>query len=182
MQLKSNAPEIKWIIQHSASHDFARSLDQQLLKKGALSDNQLAAVRRILDRAAAAPVEAVEVSIARIEQAFDTARASGLKKLKLRLGAFEFKPAKATGKNPGAIYVTEAGQYLGKVVGGKFQATRECLDAQKEAIAEVCADPAKAAVAYGQQTGRCACCGLELTNEESIALSIGPICRGRWGF
>jgi hypothetical protein len=178
MQLKSNAPEIKWIINHAASHDFARSLDQQLLKKGALSDNQLAAVRRIIE----APAQAVAVSIERIEQAFDTARESGLKKLKLRLGAFEFKPAKEGSRNAGAIYVTEAGQYLGKVVGGKFHGTRECLDAQKEAIIEVCADPAKAAAAYGKETGCCACCGRELTDPESIARSIGPVCAERYGF
>jgi hypothetical protein len=117
-----------------------------------------------------------------MEEAFDTARESGLTKLKLRLGAFEFKPAPATGRNAGAIYVTEAGEYLGKVIGGQFHATRSCLDAQKTAIAEVCADPAKAATAYGQQTGCCACCGRELTDPESIARSIGPICAGKWGF
>lgn len=32
------------------------------------------------------------------------------------------------------------------------------------------------AARYGQVTGRCACCGRELTNEESIERGIGPIC------
>lgn len=33
----------------------------------------------------------------------------------------------------------------------------------------------------GQKTGNCCCCGLELTNEESIAKGMGPICSVKWG-
>ena len=36
--------------------------------------------------------------------------------------------------------------------------------------------------AYGMRTGQCAICGLELTNGESIARGIGPICAEKWGF
>lgn len=39
-----------------------------------------------------------------------------------------------------------------------------------------------AAKMHGQQTGICSCCNAELTNPESIALGIGPICREKWGF
>lgn len=35
---------------------------------------------------------------------------------------------------------------------------------------------AEEAKAYGHRTGRCCCCGRELTNETSITLGIGPIC------
>lgn len=28
----------------------------------------------------------------------------------------------------------------------------------------------------------CGCCGLTLTNPESIARGIGPTCAGKWGF
>jgi hypothetical protein len=28
----------------------------------------------------------------------------------------------------------------------------------------------------------CGCCGLTLSNPESIARGIGPICAGKWGF
>lgn len=46
-------------------------------------------------------------------------------------------------------------------------------------------DPAKKvteaeAAAYGHETGACMCCGRTLTNPESIALGIGPICRDKW--
>lgn len=36
------------------------------------------------------------------------------------------------------------------------------------------------ALAYGKRTGRCVCCGALLTNELSIDLGIGPVCRKRW--
>jgi len=55
-------------------------------------------------------------------------------------------------------------------------------DAAKERLIEVAADPLAAAVAYGAKTGRCSCCGRILTNELSVELGIGPICRGKWGF
>jgi hypothetical protein len=187
MLLKSNSPEVKWIIGNANKNDFAASLDRRLLTKGWLSDNQLIAVQRIIggiaERAAAPAIEAVEVKgVERIEEAFNTVRATGLKRIKLRLGAFQFKPAPATGKNAGAIYVNEGDEYLGKVVDGKFHATRACLPAQQEAIVAVCSDPAKAAVAYGQQTGTCACCGRELTDPVSIERGIGPVCADGWGF
>jgi hypothetical protein len=39
----------------------------------------------------------------------------------------------------------------------------------------------EAAVRYGRQTGRCSCCGRELTNKASIDAGIGPICASKWG-
>lgn len=35
------------------------------------------------------------------------------------------------------------------------------------------------AAAFGKETGRCCCCARKLTNPESIAAGIGPICAGR---
>jgi len=179
MYLKSNAPEIKWIIAHSATNDFARSCDEYLLKTGTLTQPMFDAVRRGLSPAAA-PVDVSGVS--RVVEAFANATASGLKKPKMYLGDFLFKLAPATGRNKGAIYVTEEGAYLGKIAEGKFHAARECTEAQRAAIVAVCAAPKKAAEAFGQETGRCSCCGLELTDPVSIANSIGPICAGRYGF
>jgi hypothetical protein len=36
------------------------------------------------------------------------------------------------------------------------------------------------AQAFGKLYGWCCCCGRRLTNEESIELGIGPICRSKW--
>jgi hypothetical protein len=176
MQLKSNAPEIKWIIQHAPVNDFARSLDSYLLKHGTLTDNMLTAVRRNLS---AAHVDAAGVE--RIVTAFNNALESGLKQPKMYLGEFTFKLA-TRGANKGAIFVTEGDAYLGKVAGGKFMSTRDCSEAQTAAVLKVCADPKAAAEAYGKETGRCSCCGRELTDPVSIANNIGPICAKRFGF
>jgi len=179
MYLKSNAPEIKWIIANAKSSVFAASLDARLLRTGELSDAMIAAVRRSL----VAPADAVDVGdVSRVQIAFDHAKESGLKHPKMYLGAFLLKPAKATGKNPNSIYVTQAGEYLGKVADGKFHATRACTTEQTKAIVEVCSDPEKAAKAFGQETGRCSCCGRELTDPVSIANAIGPVCAERFGF
>jgi hypothetical protein len=51
-----------------------------------------------------------------------------------------------------------------------------------QALALIASNPNRAATMHGQRTGRCSCCGRELTNPDSIALGIGPICKDRWGF
>lgn len=184
LQIKSNAPEIKWIIAHASTNDFAFSLDKQLLRTGTLSEKQVAAVTGILSRqsAAAATATAVEVgNVTKMQEAFASAIESGLKRPKMRLSGFVLKLAPATGRNKGAIYVTAADEYMGKIADGTFTPSRDCDAAKQAEIVALCADPLAAAVAYGQQTGQCACCGRELTDPESVALGVGPVCREKWG-
>lgn len=183
LQIKSNAPEIKWIIANASTNDFAHSLDQQLLRSGNLTENQVAAVTRILSRpATAVAVDVGGDGIEKVQGAFQAATDSGLKRPKLRLGDFVLKLAPATGRNAGAIYVTASDAYLGKIADGKFTGSRDCTADQHAAIVKLCANPLESAVAYGQQTGMCACCGRELTDPESIERGIGPICAEKWGF
>jgi hypothetical protein len=49
-------------------------------------------------------------------------------------------------------------------------------------LAKIAEDPKTAMERYGQELGYCGACGLELTNEESRALGIGPICRAKMGW
>lgn len=44
------------------------------------------------------------------------------------------------------------------------------------------AGPREAAILYGHELGRCAVCGLPLTNDESRAYGIGPVCRENTGW
>jgi hypothetical protein len=53
------------------------------------------------------------------------------------------------------------------------------IDGIKSALREIEADPVAAAAKYGKLSGRCSCCGRDLTDPESIALGIGPICYTR---
>ncbi|KVN83410.1 hypothetical protein WJ68_15965 [Burkholderia ubonensis] len=184
LQLKSNAPEIKWIIRNAATDDFARSLDKRLRETGELTENMVSAVARILNRTASA-VSVDAAGVDRIVASFNRAAESGLKYPKMYLGEFTFALA-MSGRNKGAIWVTEGftrgGRYLGKVADGKFAASDACTPAERAQVLDVCADPKKAAEAFGKETGRCACCGRELSDPVSIANSIGPICAERYGF
>jgi hypothetical protein len=180
-------PVLDWLKVNAPTSGFAASLHSWWLRKGALSEKQVAAVENILvrnaeqaARRAAAPV----VDIKEIEDRFAYAKAKGVGRPLLRLGAFKFKPASAASSNYGAIYVTaeDSGIYLGKIKDGRFQGSRDCKPEDEAAILEVAANPAAAAKAYGIRTGNCCVCGRLLTNEESIDRMIGPICAGRYGF
>jgi hypothetical protein len=183
-------PEVwAWIESAAPTFPFAQAMKEAIIRFGDLTERQLAACEKATATRAARKAEAEarkanapEIAIDRIEQAFNAARASGLKYLKLNLDSFEFKPAGANSKNPGAIYVTEAGQYLGKVQEGKFFCSREATPDQQTRIVAVAADPEAAAVAFGKRTGVCSCCARELTNPESIERGIGPVCAERWGW
>lgn len=171
--------EMEWI-EANMGTEFGASLAKYLNDRGTLTERQVAAIqRKIADAKAATP--APQLSVARIEAAFDVARERGVKKPAMRLDSFVFKAAGASSTNPGAIYVTEEGEYLGKITGGRFIKVRECNEDQQERIVAAATNPDEAARAYGQRTGNCSICGRELTAEESIERFIGPVCAGRYG-
>lgn len=173
---------------------FAVSLREAVLKYGSLTDGQFNAAMKCVEkfrsaveakanRDAAAPT----VDLTGVERAFAKAKASGLRKVTLRLLGNDiglvFQPASeyARESNRGAIYVkTEAGLYVGKIQDGKFFKSRECNAELEAGVLDACAKPEEAAVAYGKRFGTCSCCGRQLTNALSIKLGIGPICRGKF--
>lgn len=175
--------------------DFALSLQNCIETKGVLSDRQIEVARKLVrddeERAArrAAEREASKVNVAgagldKMVAAFDRAKASGLSYLKMWIGGYLFTVASATSKNPGALYVKRSGgdrEYLGKILrDGVYQPTREASEEDRAAVATIAQDPAAAAKAHGLETGRCSCCGRELTNKDSIEMGIGPICLEKW--
>lgn len=181
-------PEI-WAWMDGSDFPFAVSLRQALGKWGALTDNQITAAQNCIAKlnaakeASKARVEnAPTISMDKIEAAFATARANGLKKLKVRFAGLTFSPAKADSSNAGALYVKDGTEYLGKVLNGKFVAVRSCGDERQARVIEVAADPKAAAVAYGKLTGSCSCCGRELTDPDSVAQGIGPVCATKFGW
>ena len=186
----ANPAAYEWL--SNTRGDFAASLSQALTKYGSLTEKQLAAVLKCaaadLDRKAAAEQRAAaapELDISRIELTFQTAKDKGIKRPKLRLDTFTFSPAPDSGKNAGAIYVKakdEDGTYLGKIMQGRFLASRDCAADQQAAVIAAASDPAAAAIAYGRRFGACSICGRELTVGESIDRGIGPICADKFGF
>lgn len=47
-------------------------------------------------------------------------------------------------------------------------------------LAKIAADPKEAAMAYGRELGVCGVCNRTLTNADSIAQGIGPVCASRF--
>lgn len=170
---------VMWIGENMGTSEFAASLARQFDERGTLSQKQIEAVRSGAARSkAAAPAAAIDV--AQIVAAFDRAMGRGIQKPTMRLDSFRFKSAGEEGRNAGAIYVTEEGQYLGKIMGGRFLRSAECTPDQEGRIVTAASNPEQAAEAYGRRTGCCSICGLKLTAAESIARTIGPICYDKY--
>lgn len=171
--------------------EFFCSLLSSFETYGSLTDNQVRAARASQakmvtaaeQRAKEKDAKRTAVDLATIKAMFDSAVASGLKRTKYRAEGLELTRAPDHGRNPGAIYVnrTSDSEYVGKVIGGKFEPVRSTSEEDKLALLRIAENPREAAIRWGQKTGTCSCCGRELTNAESIALGIGPICATKWG-
>lgn len=193
---KEAKPEIWAWIESSQDFPYAVRMAEVIRKYGYLTEGQLDACQRGIDRrnAAAAEraarIEAAPVTdtagIDRLKLAFDTAiaysAAKGLKRSpKITIGSIVISPAKATSTNAGALYVKESGQYLGKIAGGRFLSVRECSDEQKTRVLGFVADPKAASEVYGRETGTCCVCNATLTSEWKLR-GIGPICAEKFGW
>ncbi len=198
---KAEHPKVwAWLLENERKNgtpqafQFAISLYDSLFEYGSLTEKQLAAAEKCVaareakraEKVAAAPM--VETAgIDRLKLAFDTAKAKAaekgltMKTPRLTIGGIVISPAPAHGKNPGAIYVKQGGEYLGKIADGKFYAVAACDDATKAKIMEFVADPKAAAEAYGQTTGTCCICNATLISKWKLR-GIGPICAERWGW
>lgn len=168
-----------------STFEFAVSLREQCQRKGTLSDRQIAAayrsaesLKRAQDRAASAP----SADVSAIHAAFASASASGLKRPRLTLAGYVVSPAGAASVNVGAIYAKRDGVYLGKFLNGLFVASRDCNDATRDELVKIASDPHGAAVAHGKLTGNCACCNRPLSDPESVARGVGPVCATRFGW
>ena len=191
----ANPAEAAWMESSAPRFEFAKSMLDALNKYGHLTERQMETVQRLTaqdaERQAARAVEqatraqtAPVVSVEAIEVAFNTAKQAGVKRPKLRLDTFVFSPAGENSNNAGAIYIKnkEDGLYLGKVMGGRLFTSRDCTTEAAERIVAVSSDPKQAAVAYGMKFGSCSVCGRQLTDSDSVARGIGPICAENYGF
>jgi hypothetical protein len=192
---EANPAEAAWMEASAPRFEFARSMLDALNKFGHLTERQMETVQRLtVQDAERQAVRAVEqatraetapvVSVEAIEVAFNNAKQAGVKFPKLRLDTFVFSPAGENSKNAGAIYIKSKGDgvYLGKVMGGRLFTSRDCTTEASERITAVASDPKQAAVAYGMKFGACSVCGRQLTDSDSVARGIGPICAENYGF
>lgn len=189
---KANPAEFSWITRNAGKFDFATAMAEAVFKYGDLTERQRDAVHRCMareaDRAAAAEKRAAaapSIDGSKLIDAFNRAkdRVRSPDDLVLYFDGFVIYEAE---KYPGTFYVKSgkrwADTYFGKIMNNRFMASRDCTQEMNTAILAVLDDPAGAARAAGKKTGRCCCCGRKLTNENSIAAGIGPICAGNFGF
>ncbi|UFW91072.1 DUF6011 domain-containing protein [Bradyrhizobium barranii] len=174
-------PDVMAWIEANQNFDFAVKMGEQVATFGDMSEGQLVACLKCL-RAATNAEAAPEISIARIEEAFAATRANDLRRPRLNLATFTFKPAGSNSRWAGSIYVTEGREYLGRITHGRFVCSSACTHDKQAKIVEAAADPHAAAVAYGRRTGSCACCGRALTDPSSIERGIGPVCAENYGW
>lgn len=180
-ELQRDEPAVlKWLEDNHKTRDFAASVRGFLARKGYITRGQLAAVLDSVQRDSQPQPEAPSVDATRLEAAFASAKASGLKSPALHIGKYRFSPAPVTGKNPGAVYVKEDGVYLGKMLAGRFMAT--ITGAFVDEVLAIASDPEGEAIKHGRLTGRCAVCSRKLTDPESVPRAMGPVCAVRFGW
>lgn len=192
--MEAHPQVIAWLKANEHRSEFAASLHAAIYQYGSLTERQLAAVEKILakdaERKANAPQPVAELP--NCLRYLQNARDNGLKYPKLRLvdssGArIVLQLAGSRSRNPGSVNITDGRRYpdnrwFGRIdTDGKFTPARNCPPEVVETLVEIDKDPANAVKVQGQRTGQCCCCGRELTNEVSIELGIGPICRERFG-
>lgn len=183
------------------NNEVAQSLIEQFRKSKPWSEKQLEMVMRWHSKAVEREAQkaeqkereqtpcAVSEKFVELFGLFANAKAAQKAKPILRAEGLRISEAKEGSRNAGCLYVTDAEAhwedrtYLGKVTpSGEFVRSKDCTDAQAEALEAVALNPLEAALNYGRVTGQCSCCGRELSNHKSVEDGIGPICRDKWGF
>lgn len=167
-------------------NSFASSLMGQYEHKGTLSVNQVEAAQRMFSKMAVslAKVEANKgaVDMSALHSMFDVAKGNGLKNPRFLVGDIEIRLAKPGSANAGGLYIFAERSYAGKVIHNTYYPKATAPDDTLEILRETAMSPFDAAKRYGYDTGRCSCCGKELTDPKSIAMGIGPVCAKNWGF
>ena len=187
--MAAHPAEWEWIKNASDRFDFASDMHRNIVQFGRLTPNQLAAVQKCVAKLAekkAADATNAERGAAQAVGAnaviacLQKANIAGHKAPILRTELATFTLAKAHSPNAGSVYVRAPGRdniYYGKITPtGSFQPSRDCPDDARAAVARTAANALEEAVIDGRKTGRCSCCGRELTDPVSIANGIGPIC------
>jgi hypothetical protein len=204
----ANPDLMKWLIRAEASNlkrggtfDFPSKMIQAVAQYGSLTENQLAAVQRLMARDAVRAdqrkteqaANAVTVDVTKIEQAFATARERATRKgqmglwtkpLKLRANEVDFviQPGSQGSQWENMLFVKSGDRKLGYVKDGTFNPKFSCTPVEKDAIVRACSDPFTAVKAYSKAWSRCGICGQMLTNDGSIERGIGLVCAAKYGW
>jgi len=172
-------------------NEFFDSLTSQFAEKGYLTDKQVSSAYNTKLKCEAARDRRIESNpkqFGKFEKLVSIFNDVRLGSPVFRAEDLYIDRAKPNSANPGSLYVRiltadgGKGDYQGKIdPEGIFWPIEETEDWIREALTRIDANPTEVAREYGIATGQCSCCGRTLTNETSIKLGIGPICRAKWG-
>ena len=178
---------------------FAAELLDRINGGRELSDGQERAVAgmrakmeaREAKRTAEREAEAAQPpGFAKLVAAFESA-AGSLKWPKLRLATTTGEPvaigrAGENARYPHSLNVTDGApygqnQWYGRITtDGRAMLKRDVPEGVTDLLNRLEHDPKATLEVVGKQTGTCGCCGRELTNPDSVAAGIGPICASSW--
>jgi hypothetical protein len=192
--------ELRTIVALNPNNDFASSLLSREDKDQYMSDSQVSWVYKLAQDAldernmdgklkalSDASVDASDLLGTLVE-----ANVKGIKKPILRFqmanGAQVRIKYMTRGGNAGGAWVTVNDELRGKIDDQGVFVTYNCRYQDQQWVEEfstfieqISADVNGALTAYGKLTSQCGCCGLPLTNKESIERGIGPICLDKYG-
>lgn len=152
--------------------EFMDSLTRQIAERGSLTEGQIAAVKRGIEKRAA---KLAEKSGAPVEFFPRIEKLVRVENLKLRLGK-----CVVTMFQSGAVGVVGPEYGMGTFgiieAGGMLRRFSKMTDEVHALLQDVESRGLEAVKEIGLATGRCCICGRTLTDEHSIKNGIGPIC------
>lgn len=154
-------------------NEFADSLLTAGRRYGSLTEGQLSAVLKNLDKGTRSDLNASDIDLSPLVKGY-YAVPDGETRLKIAIR----RPNKAS-KYHGWIFVDDGAAYGQRNNYGRQAPDGMYQGSIQDELRAVLADPLAAMVAYGRLTGTCGKCGRVLEDEESIAAGIGPVCASK---
>lgn len=193
--LATNGDLVNFVCGAAGWSDFAREMAALIADGREPNERQIEGIRSMMvkvaarrevkreERKAERSAKSGAVDITAIEALFAKATENAVKKPIFRTVEVTISKAPITGQNAGALYVkgTESGTYLGKIVAGKFLASRDAATDTLEMLRGVAENPTDEVIKYARKFKACACCGTTLRNPVSVLAVVGPICAENWG-
>lgn len=181
----SEQPEAyAWMVAKAPAFDFANSMLEALKKWGSLTDSQLGAVQRCIERDKARDAERAVKAAAPKPAAQVLYALHDVMQRHSKFYAGEMTLSRRREDQLVWIKHANAEKVIGKIDGGVLSLWNRPgvdMDGVKAMLEEFEGAPLQAAMKYGKLSGRCCSCGRELTDESSIANGIGPICAAKFG-
>lgn len=144
-----------------------------------------------------APKEQVG-SLDAIETMINSAKKTGLKHPRITIETpdgdrIQISMAGTKSRYAGSLNVTDGGSFgsnvwYGRVSKGTFVMNTGLAESNPRELARVAGflvrladNPTETISAYGKRSGYCACCNRKLTDPESLARGVGPVCASNFG-